>query len=145
MVLHFMVSYCFSYKHQTRQEKLARYKHSSLLRKSVNYVQKKFYNIGSLTTTRTFLSGKGRFRIFCLKSVILSPFQSLPGAPLNLSMCPLINAGGRTEKSCANQVKLCRFVNFHLAPTIFVNRHKKCLIYLNQPGGNVIKLFTTFV
>jgi hypothetical protein len=33
-------------KHETRLERLARDKHSSLLRKSVNYGQKKFYNIG---------------------------------------------------------------------------------------------------
>ncbi len=35
-----------AYKQQTRLERFARNKHSSLLRKSVNYGQKKFYNIG---------------------------------------------------------------------------------------------------
>ncbi len=34
-----------SHKHQTRQERFARDKHSSLLRKSVNYGRKKFYEI----------------------------------------------------------------------------------------------------
>ncbi len=34
-------------KHHTRLERLARDKHSSLLRKGVTYGRKKFYNIGS--------------------------------------------------------------------------------------------------
>ncbi len=34
------------YKHETRLEKLSRYKNSSLLRKSVNYDRKKFYSSG---------------------------------------------------------------------------------------------------
>jgi hypothetical protein len=33
-------------KHLTRLKKLARYKHSSLLRKSVNYGHKKFFDTG---------------------------------------------------------------------------------------------------
>ncbi len=33
-------------KHQTKLDRLARYKHSSLLLKSVNYSSKKFYRIG---------------------------------------------------------------------------------------------------
>jgi hypothetical protein len=33
-------------KHYTRLERLARDKHSSLLRKSVNYISKKFYSTG---------------------------------------------------------------------------------------------------
>jgi hypothetical protein len=36
----------FTHKHCTRLERLARDKHSSLLRKFVNYNCKKFYNIG---------------------------------------------------------------------------------------------------
>ena len=35
---------CLTCKHYTRLERLARDKHSSLLRKSVNYGHKKFYN-----------------------------------------------------------------------------------------------------
>jgi hypothetical protein len=35
-----------THKHWTRLEKLARDKHSIILRKSINYGQKKFYNIG---------------------------------------------------------------------------------------------------
>ncbi len=35
-----------SYKHWTRLERLVRDKHSSLLRKFVNYDRKEFYNIG---------------------------------------------------------------------------------------------------
>jgi hypothetical protein len=35
-------------KHYTRLERLARDKHSSLLRKSVNYGRKKFYSTGPL-------------------------------------------------------------------------------------------------
>ncbi len=36
-----------AHKQQTRLEQLTGYKHSSLLQKSVNYVRKKFYNIGT--------------------------------------------------------------------------------------------------
>ncbi len=36
-----------THKHLTTLEKLARDKHTSLLRKSVNYRHKKFYNIGT--------------------------------------------------------------------------------------------------
>ncbi len=35
-----------AHKHQTKLERLAKNKHSSLLRKFVNYEEKKFYNIG---------------------------------------------------------------------------------------------------
>ncbi len=40
------VSSCFTNRHQTWLERLALDKHSSLLRKFVNYGRKKFYNIG---------------------------------------------------------------------------------------------------
>ncbi len=36
----------FTHKHYTRLQRLARDKHSSLLRKSVNYDRKKFYSTG---------------------------------------------------------------------------------------------------
>ncbi len=40
------VGSCFTNKYQTRLERLSRDKHSGLLRTFVNYVRKKFYNIG---------------------------------------------------------------------------------------------------
>ncbi len=40
------VGSCFTNRHQTRLEKLAVDKQQSLLRKSVNYVRKKFYSTG---------------------------------------------------------------------------------------------------
>ncbi len=41
------VGSCHTRKHQTRLERLARDKHSSLLQKSINYGRKKIYRIGS--------------------------------------------------------------------------------------------------
>ncbi len=40
------VASCFANRHQTKLERLAMDKHSSLLRKFVNCVRKKFFNIG---------------------------------------------------------------------------------------------------
>jgi hypothetical protein len=40
-----------THKHEARPEELARDKHSSLLRKLVNYDRKKFYDIGSTDFT----------------------------------------------------------------------------------------------
>ncbi len=44
------VGYSFPCKHYTNLESLSKDKHSSLLRKSVNYVLKMFYNIGLWST-----------------------------------------------------------------------------------------------
>ncbi len=43
-----------AHEHSTRLERLAKDKHSSLLRKSVNYVRKKFYRIGACFGMRCF-------------------------------------------------------------------------------------------
>jgi len=45
-----------SYKHKARLERFARDKHSSLLRKLVNYGHKKFYNIWPRSTVESFSS-----------------------------------------------------------------------------------------
>ncbi len=44
-----------TYKHLTRLERLVWDKHFSLLRKSVNYGRKKFYNIGPVMIKKKFL------------------------------------------------------------------------------------------
>ncbi len=58
------VGSCCTNRHQTKLERLAMYKHSSLLQTLVNYGRKKFYNIGPWTQCcKTFirpLSKNGR-------------------------------------------------------------------------------------
>jgi hypothetical protein len=46
-----------AHKQKTKLERLARYKHSSLLRKFVTYGRKKFYNIGPRGGVHNTLGG----------------------------------------------------------------------------------------
>ncbi len=55
-----------THKHQTRVERLARVKHSSVLRKFINYGPKKFYRIGS-SAMKLFYGRKKNYRkgLYC--------------------------------------------------------------------------------
>ncbi len=105
-------------KHYTRLERLARHKHSSLLRKLVNYARKKFYSIGPRTTVANDETAATTTTIFRLRNFV-ARHRSICSSPLKMRW-------------------LCGSIRTKLAP--FCHKKLNALAYCNFATGACFKI-----
>ncbi len=93
-------------KHQTRLERLARDKHSSLLRTFVNYGRKSFIILGPRNAMKSFVRN---LQIFVISQSVC-PWQALPAQFVGKSRTPTLEC--RTQAgsmlTCKHQTRLER-------------------------------------
>ncbi len=88
-----------TYKHQDGLERLARYKHSSLLRKSLNYGCKKIYKIGPWLRLPSSKGSNDLLTVF-LQVIHLSAFLNLSIHLKVISLLTLIYKDWKMIKQC---------------------------------------------